>query len=63
MLEDNNKSYKNFILGSVGSLLLVFGITLILIFWKDVISLFRGMLGIIMAVAGLAVIYFVQKKN
>jgi len=61
-MSDDSKNYKSFILGAVGCFLLVFGITLILIFWNDVVSFFKGISGIILAISGLGIIYFLQKK-
>ena len=61
-MPSNDKSYKTFVLFVIGSFLVVLGTTLILIWWKDVVSLFKGALGIIFALAGLIVFYYLRKQ-
>jgi len=48
---------KKALLYIVGSFVLVFGITLILMWWSDVVILFRGMAGFVLALAGLLILY------
>jgi hypothetical protein len=45
----------------VGMFVLVLGITLILVWWEDVVSLFKGAIGVILALAGLVTLYAVSK--
>ena len=60
--EDKQNNYKRFVLFVVGFFILVLGITLILVCFKDVVVLFRGALGIVFALAGLFMLYAVSKK-
>ena len=59
--EDQKNTYKKFILFLVGFFVLILGITLILIWWKDVVILFRGAVGIILALTGLFMLYALNK--
>lgn len=45
---------KKIFLGVCGFILCVFGIVLVLVFWKDVVLLFRGVVGALLAITGLA---------
>lgn len=45
----------------VGSILLLAGITLVLMWWPDVLALFRGFLGMALAVGGLVVLYMIKE--
>jgi len=62
-MEENNqkKSYKKFVLFVIGFFILILGITLILFWWMDVAVLFRGAIGIILALAGLLMLYGLNK--
>lgn len=40
----------------VGGLAVVGGITMVLVWWSDVVSLFRGVVGMVLAVAGLLIL-------
>ncbi len=51
---------KNFFLFLLGSLLLISGITGILKNWEFVITLFKGVFGLVLAVAGLVVLSFIN---
>jgi len=62
MSEQNNSNYKNFLLGAIGGFLTVLGITLALVFWADVVSFFKGIVGMVFAIAGLGILYFLSKK-
>jgi hypothetical protein len=53
--------YKKFIRFLIGVFVLLAGVTMILAWWPDVVSLFRGFLGIVLAIAGLLVLYSVSK--
>ena len=59
--DDPKKTYKRFILFLVGFFIVILGITLILAWWKDVVILFRGAVGIILALAGLLTLYALNK--
>ena len=61
--EKETEGYKKFINGLVGIVILVLGITFILIGWSDVISFFRGIIGITLAIAGLVVLYLLGGKK
>lgn len=41
----------------LGSFILVLGVTLILAWWPDVLLVFRGMTGMLLAVGGLVMLY------
>lgn len=45
----------------VGSILLLAGITLVLMWWNDVLALFRGFAGMALAVGGLVVLYMIKE--
>lgn len=53
--------YKKIILYAIGGFILVLGITLILAWRPDVVVLFRGMIGMVLAVGGLAILYSLQR--
>ncbi|MBF0532818.1 MAG: hypothetical protein HQL23_06965 [Candidatus Omnitrophica bacterium] len=55
--ENNYKKFVRFI-GGMAALLL--GVTLILMFWQDVVSLFRGFAGLALALGGLLALYSVR---
>jgi hypothetical protein len=59
--DDQKNTYKKFVLFLVGFFILILGITLVLIWWADVVVLFRGALGIILALAGLLTLYAVKR--
>lgn len=62
MVSDNRKnSYKKFVLCVGGFFILVLGMTLILVCWKDVVALFKGATGIVLALSGLFMLYAVNK--
>jgi hypothetical protein len=61
--DDQKNSYKKFVLFAAGFFVLVLGVTLILVCWKDVVALFRGASGIVFALAGLFTLYAVGKTN
>jgi len=45
----------------IGSGILVVGITLVLIWWPEVVSLFKGFIGMALALGGLLVLYMVRE--
>jgi len=59
--EKDKENYPRFLKGLGGIFLLVLGITMVLIWWADVVSLFKGFLGMAMALAGLLVLYSLKK--
>ncbi len=62
MVKDSQKdSYKKFILFGIGFFILVLGVTLVLVWWEDVVVLFKGAIGIILALAGAFTLYAVNK--
>ena len=59
--EDQKNAYKKFVLFVVGFFVLILGITLVLIWWPSVVVLFKGAIGIILALAGLLMLYGLNK--
>ena len=57
-----NNDYKKFLMAAIGGFAAILGVTLILAWWPDVVSLFRGGVGIILAVGGLLAIYSLNLK-
>ena len=55
-----NKS-KKAIMAALGVFILLLGVSLVLTWWRDVAILFRGAVGMILAVAGLLVLYSMKK--
>ena len=60
--DDQKNGYKKFVLFVAGFFVLVLGVTLILVWWKDVAMMFRGAVGIILAFAGLFMLYAMSKN-
>ena len=54
------KSLKKFLLLALGGVVLVFGITLILKEWDQVVVVFRGVIGMALALAGLLILMLVK---
>ena len=46
----------------LGGFILILGIALILRFWADVLVLFRAVIGMALALAGLLILYSLNKK-
>ncbi len=62
MAKDDQKSkYKKFLMFLVGFFVLILGITLILAWWQDVVILFKGAIGMILALGGLLALYTLNK--
>ena len=49
-------------MAAIGGFAAILGVTLILAWWPDVVSLFRGGVGIVLAVGGLLAIYSLNLK-
>ncbi len=45
----------------LGSFVLILGTILILLWWQDVVILFRGIFGILLALGGMFVLYMVKE--
>jgi uncharacterized membrane protein len=60
--EKTANTYNKFVFVLVGVLMLLAGLTLVLVWWPDVVSIFKGVFGTVLAIAGLAVLYFQGKK-
>ena len=54
--------FQKLILYLAGSVILVLGIALILRWWVDVVVLFRAGIGMALALAGLLVLYSLNRK-
>ena len=59
--DDQNKTFKKFLLFVIGFFILIFGIMLILVWWQYVAFLFKGAVGLILALAGLLMLYGLNK--
>jgi polyferredoxin len=55
--------YKKFVKMAIGTFILILGTTLILAWWGDVVSLFRGGIGIVLAIGGLLTLYTITLKQ
>lgn len=60
---DPKDSYKKFILFVLGFFILILGITLTLAWWGAVIILFKGSVGIVLALAGLFMLYAMNRNS
>ena len=47
----------------LGCVLLITGVTLILVWWQDLVIIFRGVIGFIIALAGLFILYLAGQKK
>ncbi len=54
--------YKKFVLFLIGTFILILGVTLILKWWPAVVLLFQGGTGIILAISGLMILYYLKLK-
>jgi len=45
----------------IGSLVLIAGMTMVLVWWKDVVALWRGFSGMAVALGGLLLLYMVKE--
>ena len=57
-----DSTYKKFLKYLAGTFVLVLGLTLILVWWADVVSLFRGVAGMILALAGMVFLYSLRNQ-
>ena len=55
--------WKELIGFPLGCILLVTGVVLILLWWKDLVVIFRGVIGFIIALAGLFILYMIGQKK
>ncbi|MBU0469494.1 MAG: hypothetical protein KKD07_07245 [Candidatus Omnitrophica bacterium] len=62
MVEKKDSGFKNFKTFIIGLFLLILGITLVLYCWSEVVIFFKGIVGMIFALAGLLVLYTLNKK-
>ena len=58
---DKKIKSNRFLLFLCGGVLLIAGITLVLICWKDVVAFFRGVSGIVLAIGGLVLLYMMKE--
>ena len=63
MSEEQKTNYKKFLNFVIGFFLLVLGITLVLACWNEVVIFFKGIIGMILAMAGLLVLYTLNKMK
>ncbi|MBI3617756.1 MAG: hypothetical protein HY210_06025 [Candidatus Omnitrophica bacterium] len=54
--------FSKLILYLVGSVMLVLGIALVLRFWADAVLVFRAVIGMVLALAGLLILYSLGRK-
>lgn len=54
---------KKGVLFVLGSFILVLGIALVLRFWADVVLVFRAGVGMVLALAGLLILYSLGRKQ
>ncbi len=47
----------------LGCMLLIIGVTLILVWWKDLVVIVRGVIGFVIALAGLFMLYLAGQKK
>lgn len=59
-MEKKKNLSKNIILFFIGAMVLLAGITLVLLWWEDVVRIFRGVVGIVLALVGLFMLYLVK---
>ncbi len=59
-MEKKKNLSKNIILFFIGAMVLLVGITLVLLWWEDVVRIFRGVVGIVLALVGLFMLYLVK---
>ncbi len=54
-----NKSGKGLLFFG-GSVALIVGMTMVLVWWRDVVLLFRGAMGILLALGGMLLLYMAK---
>ena len=60
--KQQKESSKRFLMVLGGSFVLILGITLVLAWWQYVVMLFKGLIGMVLALAGLVMLYVLSKK-
>ena len=56
MASREKNSFKNLLFFILGGFILIVGITMILVYWPDVVILFKGAVGIVLALTGLIIL-------
>ena len=56
-------TYKKFVQFVVGFFILILGITLILVWWHETVALFKGALGVFLALGGLLTLYALNQNK
>lgn len=63
-MEKNKKfKYSKPVLFLGGMMVLILGLVLVLVWWKDVVVLFRGCVGVFIALAGLMMLFVAQQSD
>lgn len=57
----NNTKTNPTVLFAIGTVIMIAGVTLILVWWADVVQLFRGGIGMLLGVVGLFILYNIKK--
>ena len=57
----HNTKTNPLVLFLIGTVIMIAGVTLILIWWNDVVQLFRGGIGILLGIVGLFILYNIKK--
>lgn len=60
MSKRSNKARPIF-LGAAGSVLLVGGISLVIVWWPQVVNVFKGFIGVALALGGMLMLYMVKE--
>ena len=55
------KILKKTILGTIGIGCLILGLYLVLFWWEDVVNLFKGFIGMFLAVLGLFILFVIRE--
>ncbi len=61
VMSETKNDYKKFIRFFIGPVVLLAGVTVILAWWPDVVSFFRGFIGMALAIGGLLKLYSMSK--
>ena len=57
----NNTKTNPLTLFLIGTVIMIAGITLTLVWWADVVQLFRGGIGMLLGIVGLFILYNIKK--
>ena len=60
-MDKEKRILKKILLSVLGSVILVLGITLILVWWNDVVRLFKGASGMVLALGGLMILFLIRE--